>query len=510
MFAYGYFTEDESLSVNSTSLTKHITPLPLTSVMHENSPKILQPTTKGFTAKENKNPEQMTTLKSSPTIGFQFVNTSIQRKTEIKLAVHNSVLFDCEIEGATTITVGWFKDEKPIETVSYRLLPRSQIDHGRLELKQLLPADSGDYKCNATNGSVTLTRNFILSVKEREETVKPRIMSLEPGNITAQTGARVLIKCLTQTEFDYAIPFVQWEKQRTFNLRRNSKSNPGSAKKPTYNATELVKKFAASKYSVTENQDTLTVTEVVKIERTFNSKLVLQKVNLDDDAEYSCIVFNQIGFSKASQILQVYPAPKPSRLQLALIYAAKYGLESRSSNRLPLSVTIALPVGLAVIFIIGITWWKKKKGPQEKAPVTLREIKKMRQIDNFSSLEHMASCSYHVESKRYSSVLDDHEGHTDIDDVIERHSDNDQERLLGNGNHFIQIVNPKPKPKDDVTHAEVIPMHVITPPLSAETPETTRSNTVGSHEELEWEPVDLTINTSTSTHGSNESDKLLS
>ncbi len=101
-------------------------------------------------------------------------------------------------------------------------------------------------------------------------------------------------------------------------------------------------------------------------------------------------------------------------------------------------------------------------------------------------------------------------------DEEDRFSEEGQEnqRLLANGNSLIQVMNPKPKLNEE-KNQESIPMQVIASPCSgttcSETPKTYRSSTMGSQQELEWEPVDLKLNVSASSknHTSKGSDKSL-
>ena len=101
-------------------------------------------------------------------------------------------------------------------------------------------------------------------------------------------------------------------------------------------------------------------------------------------------------------ILLMILAPTPSVYDLALAYAAKYGGKI-SKEQIPLAVTICLPVMLLVILVIGFIWWKeniKIKSKEEK--LSLIKIKKLRELDNFSSLEHMGKFSSRMETKVFS------------------------------------------------------------------------------------------------------------
>ncbi len=144
---------------------------------------------------------------------------------------------------------------------------------------------------------------------DKKESTKPTIELLKPGNISLEERTKVEMECWTRAELNYTIPFIKWEKKRKFLLEKNDTNSKVNAdtKKKTYNEKELRRKFANLKYVVSKNNNTLEVAEVIKIEKTLMSKLVFNKVSQDDDAEYSCVVFNEIGYSKASQSMHVYP-----------------------------------------------------------------------------------------------------------------------------------------------------------------------------------------------------------
>ncbi len=74
-----------------------------------------------------------------------------------------------------------------------------------------------------------------------------------------------------------------------------------------YDEAELRKKFENSKYTILKRNNTLQVIDVLKTERSFRSEIIFENVVVDDSAEYSCLAFNEIGYSEASQSMIVYP-----------------------------------------------------------------------------------------------------------------------------------------------------------------------------------------------------------
>ncbi len=115
------------------------------------------------------------------------------------------------------------------------------------------------------------------------------------------------MRCQSSTEYTDAVPYMQWKRQRVFLLNDTSKAMELETTDQFYDEAELRKKFENSKYTILKRNNTLQVIDVLKTERSFRSEIIFENVVVDDSAEYSCLAFNEIGYSEASQSMIVYP-----------------------------------------------------------------------------------------------------------------------------------------------------------------------------------------------------------
>ena len=133
-------------------------------------------------------------------------------------------------------------------------------------------------------------------------------------------GAKVRLICEAETQFRDTLPYIKWEKYTTILLRRNETNSThvdnalgkvASAMRVASRSPEEIKrKFAGDAFTIFEHGDIIKVIETKKLERTFKCEYILDEVNLEDDGEYSCIAFNEIGFSKVNHFLRVIPGNK--------------------------------------------------------------------------------------------------------------------------------------------------------------------------------------------------------
>ena len=141
---------------------------------------------------------------------------------------------------------------------------------------------------------------------EKKETLKPRITDFSPRNLTVTVGSRVHLQCNVESQFKDTAPYIKLVKYlRIFKGNETNSTIFLNAKDSTVHrdAYKKVDRF----YEVTEKGDYFDVVETRKIERAFSSELVLSPVELNDDATYTCITFNDVGYSKESMYLHVIP-----------------------------------------------------------------------------------------------------------------------------------------------------------------------------------------------------------
>uniref|UniRef100_A0A3B4GAE5 Ig-like domain-containing protein n=1 Tax=Pundamilia nyererei TaxID=303518 RepID=A0A3B4GAE5_9CICH len=113
--------------------------------------------------------------------------------------IDNPVSMDCKVSGSQPMTVTWFKDDQEIVSGD-KFQPEFKDSSAILRIMWLEKADSGVYKCRATNSAGFKETSGTLYVKGHEEppafTVKPHDQDVIPGTTvslrTAFTGTAPL------------------------------------------------------------------------------------------------------------------------------------------------------------------------------------------------------------------------------------------------------------------------------------------------------------------------------
>lgn len=81
--------------------------------------------------------------------------------------IGNDVSMDCKVSGSQPMTIAWFKDDKEIVPGS-KFQPEFKDSSATLRIIQLEKADSGVYKCRATNSAGFKETSSTLYVKGYE------------------------------------------------------------------------------------------------------------------------------------------------------------------------------------------------------------------------------------------------------------------------------------------------------------------------------------------------------
>lgn len=66
--------------------------------------------------------------------------------------IGNDVSLDCKVSGSQPMTISWFKDDQEISPGS-KFQPELKDNSAALQIIRLEKADSGVYKCRATNSA---------------------------------------------------------------------------------------------------------------------------------------------------------------------------------------------------------------------------------------------------------------------------------------------------------------------------------------------------------------------
>ena len=81
--------------------------------------------------------------------------------------VGNDVFMDCKVSGSQPMTIAWFKDDQEV-TPGSKFQPELKDNSATLQIIRLEKADSGVYKCRATNSAGFKETSGTLYVKGYE------------------------------------------------------------------------------------------------------------------------------------------------------------------------------------------------------------------------------------------------------------------------------------------------------------------------------------------------------
>ena len=156
--------------------------------------------------------------------------------------------------------------------------------------------------------SICNNNNFL--IVEKNHLKKPHTQILKLGNVTAEIGSKVTFEC---EAYGSSLPYIEWIKHVKYVLYSN-KSEEYSKNYTKECGTRTVKSIDLMRKNLKGKNDTMykkgnstDMIEIKKIERGYKSILIIDSVDLSDDAEYKCIAFNDVGYSIASGCLRVLP-----------------------------------------------------------------------------------------------------------------------------------------------------------------------------------------------------------
>lgn len=372
---------------------------------------------------------------------LRFVQRINQDNHEVYGLVGFDFKFDCRVVGMPEPNITWTKDDLPIQDVSYRSFGHKGLEKVFvLNLKNLLVADSGRYKCTADNGECkAISTSLKLIIKDNLPREIPRVKYLRPLNPSIQVGESVKFTCVVEKRADFT-PHIKWVKYRTYKVPTTlppTTSTANTSLSTTFELKTTTKTTATStttttttsvpddekEHSARLDAERVGKTEYVndgivyektelKVERTHISELIFSSASLADSAEYRCMAFNEIGFDQIKSTLEVHPKPPLSRHELEQIYIRKYG---GKPHKLPFSLAaiVVIPVCLTIIIIIGCMWWhsneerlgeERKKIELEKGILlnnsTKTEEKKIPvEVEPIVSLRSTTSDSYSIDEQ---------------------------------------------------------------------------------------------------------------
>ncbi|KAK1875087.1 Titin [Dissostichus eleginoides] len=174
--------------------------------------------------------------------------------------IGNDVSMDCKVSGSQPMTISWFKDDQEIKSGS-KFQPEFKDSSASLRVIKLEKADSGVYKCRATNSAGFKETSGTLYVKE------PPLFTAKPKNQDVKPGTTVSFK----TGFTGTAPLaVKWFREE---------------KEIVSGGSYFIKKDASS------------------------SSLELNSVKPSDSGKYTCQVSNDAGKVDCTAVLFVKEPP---------------------------------------------------------------------------------------------------------------------------------------------------------------------------------------------------------
>ncbi|MEQ2170438.1 hypothetical protein GOODEAATRI_000278 [Goodea atripinnis] len=174
--------------------------------------------------------------------------------------VGNDASMDCKVSGSQPMTIVWFKDDQEVE-LGAKFQSEFKDSSATLRVNRLEKADSGVYKCRATNSAGSKETSGTLYVKE------PPVFTEKPENQDVIPGAKVSFRAA----FTGTAPLaVKWFKEE---------------KEVVTGGIYFIKKDASS------------------------SSLELHSVKPSDSSKYTCQVSNDAGKVDCSAVLFVKEPP---------------------------------------------------------------------------------------------------------------------------------------------------------------------------------------------------------
>jgi len=319
---------------------------------------------------------------------LKFAERNYMDNQEVRVPVGSDFKINCHVIGSPQPNMTWTKDEAQLKDVSYRSFGGGQDSSLNklyaINLRNLLVADSGRYKCTADNGQCkTISNTLRLVVTENIPVKIPRIRELYPLVSRVVVGESVSFSCSVAKQRDFT-PHIKWIRYRTYNYsdpdvspltdakNTTDESRTTTTTKPPYAEIES-RRMSTSRYI---KKGVVYETVDLKLETGHRSTLTLRSTTLQDGGEYTCMAFNQIGFDSRRAHLEVRRPRAATLEELERLYMNKYD----SSIKLPFSLAslVVIPVCLVVILLIGCAWWHAN---QQKLEEERNELEKQRRME---------------------------------------------------------------------------------------------------------------------------------
>ncbi|XP_037920343.1 fibroblast growth factor receptor homolog 1-like isoform X1 [Hermetia illucens] len=188
----------------------------------------------------------------------------------------------CSFDAHPTPNVTWTKEGKPIT----RTMGEVHYKKWSVQMEDVIPEDSGLYKCEVCNiyGCVDYTTKLIIQDRLRS---RPIIAEGYPKNLTLLVNMTGRFECKVLTDLE---PFITWVKH---DINGRNDSNITSSETVIRTSIDEIRNHSIPGYVVCKTDP-----EMPHILRLVN-------VTYEDEGWYTCVAANSLGASTASAYLHV-------------------------------------------------------------------------------------------------------------------------------------------------------------------------------------------------------------
>ncbi|XP_032240709.1 fibroblast growth factor receptor-like 1 [Nematostella vectensis] len=134
-----------------------------------------------------------------------FAQQQKMKGTFIAWPAWHTIKLKCKAEGTPPLTFTWLKNGKPI--THRRLQPGLKTNQWYLRLRDLVPADTGDYTCVVSNPYGQINHTYTLQVVMKLRT-KPILKCDYPKNTTSDIGKNATLACIVAVSG--TLPDFRW------------------------------------------------------------------------------------------------------------------------------------------------------------------------------------------------------------------------------------------------------------------------------------------------------------
>ncbi|KAH0618306.1 hypothetical protein JD844_017377 [Phrynosoma platyrhinos] len=122
-------------------------------------------------------------------------------QSELLIALGDTTVMECKSTGVPPPHVKWFKGDLELRASEFLII---DIHQGLLKIQETQDLDAGDYMCVATNIAGSASGKITLDVGS------PPVFTQEPSDESADIGSNVTLACYVQ---GYPEPKVKWQRQ---------------------------------------------------------------------------------------------------------------------------------------------------------------------------------------------------------------------------------------------------------------------------------------------------------